>query len=99
MKCQKCDKPATEHITDLEDGKLIAEYHVCDEHVNDLSQLGPLPRPSLANLADEDLQQALSDGDARNELLGRIIPPLTLCLTDRSPEVRFQAAYQLIILG
>lgn len=31
MKCQKCAKPATFHITDIERGK-PREYHYCDEH-------------------------------------------------------------------
>ena len=31
MKCQKCDKPATFHITDLTDGK-PNELHLCEEH-------------------------------------------------------------------
>jgi protein arginine kinase activator len=30
MKCQKCDRPATFHITDLVDGKLN-ELHLCEE--------------------------------------------------------------------
>ena len=30
MKCQKCDKPATFHITDLIDGK-PNELHLCEE--------------------------------------------------------------------
>jgi protein arginine kinase activator len=31
MKCQRCPKPATFHITDIERGK-PKEYHFCDEH-------------------------------------------------------------------
>lgn len=31
MKCQKCSKPATFHITDIERGK-PREFHFCDEH-------------------------------------------------------------------
>ena len=31
MKCQKCAKPATFHITDIERGK-PKEFHFCDEH-------------------------------------------------------------------
>jgi protein arginine kinase activator len=31
MKCQKCAKPATFHITDIERGK-PREYHFCDDH-------------------------------------------------------------------
>ena len=34
MKCQKCSKPATYHITDLDSKKpgKYHEYHYCDEH-------------------------------------------------------------------
>ena len=31
MKCDKCAKPATYHITDIERGK-PREFHLCDEH-------------------------------------------------------------------
>ena len=31
MKCDKCSKPATYHITDIERGK-PNEYHFCEEH-------------------------------------------------------------------
>jgi protein arginine kinase activator len=34
MKCQKCAKPATYHITDIERGK-PREYHFCDEHARE----------------------------------------------------------------
>lgn len=34
MKCQKCDKPATFHITELTDGKL-EELHLCEEHARE----------------------------------------------------------------
>ena len=34
MKCQKCDKPATFHITELTDGKL-QELHLCEEHARE----------------------------------------------------------------
>ena len=38
MKCQACDKNATEHVTEL-DGAVPAEYPVCEEHACDLSKL------------------------------------------------------------
>jgi protein arginine kinase activator len=34
MKCQKCSKPATYHITDIDGGK-AHEYHFCDEHARE----------------------------------------------------------------
>ena len=30
-KCQRCSKPATYHITDIESGQ-VREHHFCDEH-------------------------------------------------------------------
>ncbi|WP_165231533.1 UvrB/UvrC motif-containing protein [Aquisphaera insulae] len=32
MKCQKCSKPATFHITDIVEKGKHREYHFCDEH-------------------------------------------------------------------
>ncbi len=32
MKCQKCAKPATFHITDIVEKGKHREYHFCDEH-------------------------------------------------------------------
>lgn len=37
MKCQRCSKPATYHITDIDHapkGRKIHEYHLCDEHAS-----------------------------------------------------------------
>ena len=42
LKCQKCDKPATYHITELTGGK-PEEYHLCEEHA----------RQYLTNAGDE----------------------------------------------
>jgi protein arginine kinase activator len=35
MKCQKCAKPATFHITDIERGGKPHEFHLCDEHARE----------------------------------------------------------------
>jgi protein arginine kinase activator len=45
MKCQKCAKPATYHITDIERGK-PHEYHFCDEHARE--HLDPAREPTEA---------------------------------------------------
>jgi protein arginine kinase activator len=46
-KCQKCAKPATYHITDIERGK-PREYHFCDEHARQhLAPAEEAPEPSL----------------------------------------------------
>ena len=34
MKCQKCDRPATFHYTELTGGKPV-EIHLCEEHANE----------------------------------------------------------------
>jgi protein arginine kinase activator len=52
MKCQKCAKPATYHITDIERGK-PREYHFCDEHARQhLTPSEPeVEAPSMGELA------------------------------------------------
>ncbi len=45
MKCQRCTKPATFHITDIERGK-PREYHFCDEHAR--QHLTPSEEPTEA---------------------------------------------------
>jgi protein arginine kinase activator len=52
MKCQKCAKPATFHITDIERGK-PREYHFCDEHARQHltpseAEVEPQPMSELA---------------------------------------------------
>lgn len=50
-KCQKCSKPATYHITDIEKGK-PREHHFCDEHarqhINPPEDATSLPMGDLA---------------------------------------------------
>jgi protein arginine kinase activator len=57
MKCQKCAKPATFHITDIERGK-PHEYHLCDEHAR--QHLAPAP---------EDTQESFAVGKLAKELI------------------------------
>src|SRR4051812_49947718 len=67
MKCQKCDKPATFHITDLVDGK-PNELHLCEECAHKF--LAPSPDdasevlPAMAGL----LAQHLAVGETAEEL-------------------------------
>ena len=53
MKCQKCAKPATFHITDIIEKGKHREYHFCDEHAR--QHLAPpeesLETPSISELA------------------------------------------------
>ena len=56
MKCQKCAKPATFHITDIERGK-PREYHFCDEHAR--QHLTPAEDP-LESTAISELAMKLA---------------------------------------
>ena len=62
MKCQKCARPATVHITDIEKGK-PHEFHFCDEHA--LIHLSP---PEDAPAA------APSMGEFAKKLIGATSP-------------------------
>lgn len=46
MKCQKCSKPATYHITDIERGK-AREHHFCDEHAREHIEPNRESSPSI----------------------------------------------------
>lgn len=66
MKCQKCDRPATFHITELTSGK-PQELHLCEEHARDyLTQSDPQGSggPSLAGA----LAQQMAVGQTAEEL-------------------------------
>jgi protein arginine kinase activator len=56
MKCQKCGKLATYHITDIEKGK-PREYHLCDEHarqhLTSSAAADESETPSMGKLAKE----------------------------------------------
>lgn len=58
MRCQKCAKQATYHITDIEHGK-PREFHFCDEHA----------RQHLQPTA-EDVPDSLVVGKLAKELIG-----------------------------
>jgi len=59
MKCQKCDKLATFHITDLSDGQLLA-LHLCQDCVQDYLQpekAPPKPKtPTVTNIISKQLK-------------------------------------------
>jgi protein arginine kinase activator len=51
MKCQKCSKPATFHITDIEHGK-PSVFHFCEEHAHQhLRPPEESEQPSIGDLA------------------------------------------------
>ncbi len=67
MKCQKCDKTATFHITELTGGK-PQELHLCEEHARDYlapsEEEAPPSIPALAGM----LAQQLAVGETAEEL-------------------------------
>src|SRR5690606_383463 len=66
MKCQKCDKTATFHITELTGGK-PQELHLCEEHAKEYltqAETEPTGAPSLAGA----LAQQLAVGQTADEL-------------------------------
>jgi protein arginine kinase activator len=71
MKCQKCNKPATFHITELTDGS-PQELHLCEEHAKlYLSQSGSEPIEVgnvAAALAQQMAEQMKNVGQTAEEL-------------------------------
>lgn len=70
MKCQKCEKTATYHITELT-GPKPAELHLCEDHareyLNDSSEQGD-PVGSLATTLAEGMAKQVSLSKKANEL-------------------------------
>lgn len=60
MKCQKCSKPATYHITDIERGQ-PREFHFCDEHARE--HLDPT-RDAAETIAMGKLAEGLIKGSS-----------------------------------
>lgn len=70
MKCQKCEKPATFHITELT-GQHPVEHHLCEDHareyLNDSSEQGEATG-SLASTLAEGMTKQMSLNKAAAEL-------------------------------
>lgn len=66
MKCQKCDKPAIYHITELTGGK-PQELHLCDDHAKVYLSDAAEPDDIASGLA-ATLAQEVSMGNATEEL-------------------------------
>ena len=66
MKCQKCDKPATFHITELTGGK-PQELHLCEDHARQYLTQSDAPESASPSLAGA-LAQQLEVGKTAEEL-------------------------------
>ncbi|MBR2586530.1 MAG: UvrB/UvrC motif-containing protein [Thermoguttaceae bacterium] len=63
MKCQKCDKPATFHITEMIGSKRV-ELHLCERHANEYlhqAENGSLPDPGEETVAEAGLHETKED--------------------------------------
>jgi protein arginine kinase activator len=70
MKCQKCEKPATFHITELTGGK-PQELHLCEDHAREyLTQSGnePANATSMAAALAQQMAQQMAVGQTAEEL-------------------------------
>ena len=56
MKCHKCEKTATFHITELTGGK-PQELHLCEEHAREYLTESDAEQPTVSNLAGALAQQ------------------------------------------
>ncbi len=66
MKCQKCDRPATFHITELAGGK-PQELHLCEDHAKHYLTQSEEPTAGAPSLAGA-LAQHLAIGQTAKEL-------------------------------
>lgn len=70
MKCQKCDKPATFHITELTGGK-PQELHLCEDHAREYltaSSGEPSGVGSMAAVLAQQMAQQMAVGQTAEEL-------------------------------
>jgi protein arginine kinase activator len=75
MKCQRCPKPATFHITDIERGK-PKEFHFCDEHarqhLSPASEAGD--KAEISSLAEKLSQGGLETARGSSSAEKQICP-------------------------
>src|SRR5271170_3280109 len=75
MKCQRCPKPATFHITDIERGK-PKEFHFCDEHAR--QHLSPAneagDKAEISSLAEKLSQGGLETARGSSSAEKQICP-------------------------
>ena len=70
MKCQKCDRPATFHITELTGGKPV-ELHLCEDHAREYltqSSNEPASASTMAAALAHQLAQQMAVGQTAEEL-------------------------------
>jgi protein arginine kinase activator len=70
MKCQKCERPATFHITELTGGK-PQEFHLCEEHAREyLTQTSsePATPSTMAAALAQQVAQHMAVGQTAEEL-------------------------------
>ncbi len=67
MKCQKCDKPATFHITELTGGK-PKELHLCEDHAREYLAENDTGDEAAAAPSTDSVQQQLAMGQTVEQL-------------------------------
>jgi protein arginine kinase activator len=67
MKCQKCEKQATFHITELAGGK-PKELHLCEEHARDYLAENDATEEAAPAASSESLSQQLAVGQTVEQL-------------------------------
>lgn len=65
MKCQKCERPATFHITELTGGKPV-ELHLCEDHAREY-----LTQPTAEPAATSNVAAALAQHLAKQMAVGQ----------------------------
>lgn len=85
MKCQKCDRPATFHITEMTGDKPV-ELHLCEEHANEYlhksgSDVSDFSGDSQENLAEQVKQKVSSLQQTTRELMELEMRTCPICGT------------------
>ena len=87
MKCQKCAKPATFHITDIVEKGKHREFHFCDEHARQhLAPPDETSEPPISELAKKLIIERAGSGGRTGPCASRR-RPTSRCV--RSARSRF----------
>lgn len=101
MKCQKCDNPATLHVTEVVDGNHVG-YSLCETHAGEFQSSSGMPAEQKSVMSlfwDPEVSRILSDGESRQRMSAYLLPTLCVALTDEEPGVRVLAALGMLFLG